>query len=179
MVFYLGFGCMTLHAPSRYKNNTSSHHQMPLYDGPFCNCFTVPNFSERLGATYHELLGYSYISVNSRPRLPLALFYPLLDLISGVLFLFSDSLSLHSFSGSFLFIFYEISQNDTEEMRFPEFIRSAGLASNDRPLAGVAGFEPTNKGVKVLCLTAWRYPFFTRIELYHKFICLVKPFYER
>ena len=26
-------------------------------------------------------------------------------------------------------------------------------------LAGVAGFEPTNKGVKVLCLTAWRYPY--------------------
>ena len=25
-------------------------------------------------------------------------------------------------------------------------------------LAGVAGFEPTNAGVKVPCLTAWRYP---------------------
>ena len=25
-------------------------------------------------------------------------------------------------------------------------------------LAGVDGFEPTNVGVKVLCLTAWRYP---------------------
>lgn len=23
---------------------------------------------------------------------------------------------------------------------------------------GVAGFEPTRKGVKVLCLTAWLYP---------------------
>ena len=23
---------------------------------------------------------------------------------------------------------------------------------------GVAGFEPTNDGVKVRCLTAWRYP---------------------
>ena len=26
-------------------------------------------------------------------------------------------------------------------------------------LAGVAGFEPADRGVKVLCLTAWRYPF--------------------
>ena len=25
-------------------------------------------------------------------------------------------------------------------------------------LAGVAGFEPTNAGVKVRCLTAWRHP---------------------
>ncbi len=25
-------------------------------------------------------------------------------------------------------------------------------------MAGVAGFEPTNAGVKVLCLTAWRHP---------------------
>ena len=25
-------------------------------------------------------------------------------------------------------------------------------------LAGIAGFEPTNNGVKVRCLTAWRYP---------------------
>ena len=27
-------------------------------------------------------------------------------------------------------------------MRFPEFMRSAGLASNDRPLAGEQGLEP-------------------------------------
>ena len=25
-------------------------------------------------------------------------------------------------------------------------------------LAGVAGFEPTNSGVKVRCLTTWRHP---------------------
>lgn len=25
-------------------------------------------------------------------------------------------------------------------------------------MAGMAGFEPTDKGVKVLCLTAWRHP---------------------
>ena len=25
--------------------------------------------------------------------------------------------------------------------------------------AGVVGFEPTDVAVKVLCLTAWRYPF--------------------
>ena len=25
-------------------------------------------------------------------------------------------------------------------------------------MAGMAGFEPTNAGVKVLCLTAWRHP---------------------
>ena len=25
-------------------------------------------------------------------------------------------------------------------------------------MAGVVGFEPAHKGVKVLCLTAWRYP---------------------
>ena len=29
-------------------------------------------------------------------------------------------------------------------------------------LAGVGGFEPPNTGVKVLCLTAWRYPKITR-----------------
>ena len=27
-----------------------------------------------------------------------------------------------------------------------------------RHLAGMAGFEPTDKGVKVLCLTPWRHP---------------------
>ena len=26
-------------------------------------------------------------------------------------------------------------------------------------MAGVAGFEPTNDGVRVRCLTAWRYPY--------------------
>ena len=25
-------------------------------------------------------------------------------------------------------------------------------------MAGIAGFEPANDGVKVRCLTAWRYP---------------------
>ena len=34
-------------------------------------------------------------------------------------------------------------------------------------LAGVARFELTNEGVKVPCLTAWRYPFGTWL-LYHK-----------
>ena len=28
---------------------------------------------------------------------------------------------------------------------------------------GLAGFEPTNPGVKVLCLTAWRQPYMHRI----------------
>ena len=28
----------------------------------------------------------------------------------------------------------------------------------DHVLAGVAGFEPTNAGVKVPCLTAWLHP---------------------
>ena len=28
----------------------------------------------------------------------------------------------------------------------------------DHGMAGVAGFEPTNAGVKVPCLTAWRHP---------------------
>ena len=27
-----------------------------------------------------------------------------------------------------------------------------------KKLAGIAGFEPANDGVKVRCLTAWRYP---------------------
>ena len=26
-------------------------------------------------------------------------------------------------------------------------------------LAGVAGFEPTNAGIKIQCLTAWRHPY--------------------
>ena len=25
-------------------------------------------------------------------------------------------------------------------------------------MAGVAGFEPTNTGIKIRCLTAWRHP---------------------
>ena len=32
------------------------------------------------------------------------------------------------------------------------------LVETSRFLAGVAGFEPTNAAVKVLCLTAWRHP---------------------
>ena len=28
----------------------------------------------------------------------------------------------------------------------------------DQELAGVAGFEPTNAGIKIPCLTAWRHP---------------------
>ncbi len=32
-------------------------------------------------------------------------------------------------------------------------------------LAGVAGFGPTNAGVKVLCLTAWLYPFEINIRI--------------
>ena len=34
-------------------------------------------------------------------------------------------------------------------------------------MAGVAGFEPTNAGVKVPCLTAWRHPniAFTRLPV--------------
>ena len=34
-------------------------------------------------------------------------------------------------------------------------------------LAGVAGFEPTNDGIKNRCLTAWRHP--NRLELYQTF----------
>ena len=32
-------------------------------------------------------------------------------------------------------------------------------------LAGVAGFEPTNAGVKVPCLTAWRHPIANRKKM--------------
>ena len=35
-------------------------------------------------------------------------------------------------------------------------------------LAGVARFELTNEGVKVPCLTAWRYPYLESVILYHK-----------
>ena len=31
-------------------------------------------------------------------------------------------------------------------------------------MAGMAGFEPTNTGVKVLCLTAWRHPINTGVD---------------
>ena len=34
-------------------------------------------------------------------------------------------------------------------------------------LAGVAGFGPANAGVKVLCLTAWRYPNDLTLIFYH------------
>ena len=42
--------------------NTSSYHQLPLYDRPFCNCLITSS------------LGILHFC-NSRPRLPLALFY--------------------------------------------------------------------------------------------------------
>jgi hypothetical protein len=32
------------------------------------------------------------------------------------------------------------------------------LARGPRRLAGVAGFEPTNGGIKSRCLTTWRHP---------------------
>ena len=38
---------------------------------------------------------------------------------------------------------------------------SVALPLGDTPLeilAGVAGFEPTNAGIKIRCLTAWRHP---------------------
>ena len=45
-------------------------------------------------------------------------------------------------------------------------------------MAGVAGFEPTNDGVRVRCLTAWRHP---NAFIYHvilsKFIRFIKHFY--
>ena len=35
----------------------------------------------------------------------------------------------------------------------------ANKKNSDKPsMAGVAGFEPTNARVKVLCLTTWRHP---------------------
>lgn len=34
--------------------------------------------------------------------------------------------------------------------------------------AGPAGFEPSSAGVKVLCLTAWRWPIAITIVFYHK-----------
>ena len=36
-----------------------------------------------------------------------------------------------------------------------------------RFLAGMAGFGPTNAGVKVLCLTAWRHPIIITVIFYH------------
>ncbi len=40
-------------------------------------------------------------------------------------------------------------------------------------LAGVAGFEPTNEGVKVPCLTAWLYPFNLSAQLVYHIFSLV------
>ena len=45
-------------------------------------------------------------------------------------------------------------------------------------LAGVAGFEPTNDGIKNRCLTAWRHPnevFYTQIL--HNFFYKVKTIF--
>ena len=36
--------------------------------------------------------------------------------------------------------------------------RRAHICSPITGVAGVDGFEPSNAGVKVLCLTAWQYP---------------------
>ncbi len=32
------------------------------------------------------------------------------------------------------------------------------IRSSKEKMAGVAGFEPTNDGIKTRCLTAWRHP---------------------
>ena len=46
------------------------------------------------------------------------------------------------------------------------------LASTLHPhKTGVAGFEPANVGVKVLCLTAWRYPIKFSLNKTRKIIC--------
>ncbi len=36
--------------------------------------------------------------------------------------------------------------------------RSGHFLREDKELAGVVGFEPTNAGVRVLCLAVWRHP---------------------
>ena len=41
-------------------------------------------------------------------------------------------------------------------------------------LVGVAGFEPTNDGIKNRCLTTWRHP--KRIELYQTFFKNARDF---
>ena len=48
-----------------------------------------------------------------------------------------------------------------------------------RFLAGMAGFGPTNAGVKVLCLTAWRHPIIITVIFYHigGFVSSAKPNY--
>ncbi len=44
-------------------------------------------------------------------------------------------------------------------------------------MAGVAGFGPTNAGVKVPCLTAWLHPsIFIACTVYHKYSFIVKYF---
>ena len=46
-----------------------------------------------------------------------------------------------------------------------------------RIMAGVAGFGPTNAGVKVPCLTAWLHPnIFIARTVYHKYRFIVKHF---
>ena len=46
-------------------------------------------------------------------------------------------------------------------------------------MAGMAGFGPTNAGVKVLCLTAWRHPLIITVIFYHigGFVSSAKPNY--
>ncbi len=47
-------------------------------------------------------------------------------------------------------------------IRTPEMLESESsalpLGYTPEYLVGIAGFEPTNDGVKVRCLTAWLYP---------------------
>ncbi len=47
------------------------------------------------------------------------------------------------------------------ELKTPLFyikIKTLETKNDFKSLAGVAGFEPTNAGIKIQCLTAWRYP---------------------
>ena len=44
-------------------------------------------------------------------------------------------------------------------------------------MAGVAGFEPTNDGVRVRCLTAWRHPNFKMLIYFSRYSFFLQAFF--
>ncbi len=52
-------------------------------------------------------------------------------------------------------------------------------------MVGVEGFEPSNNGVRVRCLTAWRHPSVFQCRVSHSFYIIphsktfVKPFFKK
>ena len=75
-ILILSQACMPFHhLPMKAYITTSSHHQIPLYDGPFSDCLRIVTSLSGYGRLITSSLGLLPFG-NSRLRSALALFYP-------------------------------------------------------------------------------------------------------